>query len=97
MVKGTSTIRAVIELILAGVAAGGCAVSWLHVRYLVLVAPVIDGEPVTTSVAYHPRMLLLVLLLATVAGVLAVVGTARLRRAGRRSETIYPAGVSSAG
>jgi hypothetical protein len=94
---GTSTVRALIELALAGAAAVGCAVSWLHVRYPVLVAPVIAGEPATTSVTYHPRMLLLVLLLATVAGVLAVVGSARLRRARRRSETIYPAGVSSAG
>lgn len=94
---GTSTVRAVIELVLAGAAAVGCAVSWLHVRYMVLVAPVIDGEPATTSVTYHPRMLLLVLLLATAAGVLAVVGTARLRRARRRSGPIYPAGVSSAG
>jgi len=89
-------IRAIAELILAGAAAVGCAVSWLNVRYLVLVAPVIDGEPATASVTYHPRMLLLVLLLATAAGVLAVVGAARLRRARRRAP-IYPVGVSSAG
>jgi hypothetical protein len=89
-------IRAIAELILAGAAAVGCAVSWLNVRYLVLVAPVIDGEPATASVTYHPRMLLLVLLLATAAGVLAVVGAARLRGARRRAP-IYPVGVSSAG
>ncbi|OBG00859.1 hypothetical protein [Mycolicibacter sinensis] len=90
-------VRGVVELILAGAAAAGCAASWLNVRYLVLVAPVTDGEPATLSVAYHPRMVLLALLLATAAGVLAVVGIARLRRARRRPGAIYPAGVSSAG
>lgn len=89
-----AVVRASVELALAGAAAVGCAVSWLNVRYPVLVAPVINGEPATTSVTYHPRMLLLVLLLATVAGVLAVVGTARLRRARRRRTTQgYPGGV----
>jgi len=92
-----ATVRALIELLLAGAAAAGCAVSWLHVRYLVLVAPVTDGEPVTSSVTFHPRMLLLALLLATAAGVLAVIGTARLRRARRRPAAEYPAGVPSAG
>ena len=48
------------------------------------VAPVAAGQPVTTSVVYDPPLLLLTLLLATAAGMLAVVGTARLRRAGRR-------------
>lgn len=83
-------VRALGELILAAAAAVGCAVSWLHVRYLVLVAPVTNGEPVTASVTYHPRMLLLVLLLAAAAGVLAVIGTARLRRARRRREMQIP-------
>ncbi|MEB3032504.1 hypothetical protein [[Mycobacterium] nativiensis] len=85
-----ATIRALVELALAGAAAVGCAASWLNVSYLALVAPVIDGEPVTTSVTYQPRMLLLVLLLATIAGVLAVIGTARLRRARRRPATHIP-------
>lgn len=88
--------RALAELALAGAAAVGCAVAWLHVRYLVLVGPVTDGEPVTISVSYHPRMLLLVLVSATAAGVLAAVGTARLYRARRRTGAKYPAGVSSA-
>ena len=35
------------------------------------------------SVVYDPSMLLITLLLATVAGMLAVIGIARLRRAGR--------------
>jgi hypothetical protein len=76
-------LRAVVELVVACTAAVGCAISWLGVRSTVAVAPVIAGQPVTTSVVYDPPLLLLTLLLATAAGMLAVVGTARLRRAGR--------------
>jgi hypothetical protein len=72
--------RAFIELALACAAVVGCAVSWSEVRSTVAVAPVFDGQPVTTSVAYDPPLLLLTLLLATAAGMLAVVGVARLRR-----------------
>ena len=43
-------------------------------------APVIDGEPATTSVVYDAPLLTLALLLATVAGVLVVLGIANLRR-----------------
>lgn len=75
--------RAVIELVLACAAALGCAASWSAVRSTVPVAPVADGQPVTTSVVYDPQLLLLTLLLATAAGILAVVGVARLRRLGR--------------
>ncbi len=73
--------RAVVELVLACAAVVGCAVSWSGVRSSVPVAPVAQGQPVTTSVVYHPSLLLLTLLLATAAGMLAVVGVARLRRA----------------
>jgi hypothetical protein len=75
--------QAFIALALACAAVVGCAVSWSAVRSTVAVAPVVDGQPVTTSVVYDPQLLLLTLLLATVAGMLAVVGVARLRRAGR--------------
>jgi hypothetical protein len=75
--------RAVVELGFACVAVAGCAISWLGVRSTVAVAPVADGQPVTTSVVYDPALLLLTLLLATAAGMLAVVGVARLRRSGR--------------
>jgi hypothetical protein len=78
--------RAFIELALACAAVLGCAVSWSGVRSTMLVAPVADGQPVTTSVVYDPQLLLLTLLLATAAGILAVVGVARLtrlRRVGR--------------
>jgi hypothetical protein len=75
--------RAGIELTLACAAAVGCAISWAGVRSTVAVAPVVDGQPVTTSVVYDPALLLLTLLLATAAGMLAVVGVARLWRVGR--------------
>lgn len=76
-------IRAVIELLLAGAAIVGCAASSSAVRSTVAVAPVLKDQPVTTSVAYDPSMMLVALLLAALAGMLAVVGVARLRRAGR--------------
>lgn len=74
-------LRAAIELALACAAAVGCALSWSAVRSTVAVAPVTDGQPVTMSVAYDPPLLLLTLLFATAAGMFAVVGVARLRRA----------------
>jgi len=75
--------RAFVELALACAAMVGCALSWSAVRSTVTVAPVADGQPVTTSVVYDPQLLMLTLLLATAAGMLAVIGVARLRRAGR--------------
>ena len=73
-------MRAMVELVLAVVAAVGCLLSWLGASSTVAVAPVLDGEPKTTSVVYSPPLLVLSLILATVAGVLAVVAIARLRR-----------------
>jgi hypothetical protein len=73
-------MRARIELVLAVLAAAGCVLSWLAASSLMEVAPVLDGEPTTTSVVYSAPLLVLSLLLATVAGVLAVIGVARLRR-----------------
>jgi hypothetical protein len=75
--------RAVVELLLACAAAVGCAVSWSAVRSTVAVAPVLKDQPVTMSVVYDPSMLLVTLLLAALAGMLAVVGIAGLRRAAR--------------
>ncbi|MGZ5362928.1 MAG: hypothetical protein ACXWZR_02000 [Mycobacterium sp.] len=74
---------AVIELVLALVAAIGCVLSWLAAVTTVEVPPIIEGEPLTISSVYSPPLLTLSLLLATVAGVLAVLGVARLRRARR--------------
>jgi hypothetical protein len=73
-------MRARIELLVAVVAAAGCVVSWLAASSTVVVAPVLDGEPQTTSVVYSAPLLVLSLFLATFAGVLAVVGISRLRR-----------------
>jgi hypothetical protein len=81
-------MRARIELLLAAVAAVGCVLSWLAASSTVVVAPVLDGEPQTTSVAYSAPLLVLSLFLAAVAGVLAVVGIARLRRG--RAEMEFP-------
>ena len=64
----------------AVLAAVGCVVAWLNAASEVVVAPVLDGEPSTTSHVYYAPMLTLSLLLATVAGVLATLGIARLRR-----------------
>ena len=73
-------LRAVVELGLAFAALAGAVVSWLHARHTVGVAPIADGQPSTTSLVYDPQQLLLTMLLATLAGVLVVVGAARLRR-----------------
>ncbi|ORV89645.1 hypothetical protein [Mycolicibacterium iranicum] len=77
---GKSRRRAVVELLVAGLAALGCVVAWLSASTEVVVAPVLDGEPSTISQVYYAPMLTLSLLLAATAGVLAVVGIARLRR-----------------
>lgn len=72
--------RAVIQVVLAAAAAVGCVLSWLAASSTIEVAPVLPGEPVTYSVTYSAPMLVLALLLATVAGVLAVLGVANARR-----------------
>jgi hypothetical protein len=74
-------IRALVELGLAILAVAGAVVCWLHSRQAVAVAPIAEGQPATMSVVYDPQQLLLTTLLAMVAGVLAVAGAARLRRA----------------
>jgi hypothetical protein len=81
-------VRARIELLLAVVAAVGCVLSWLAASSTVVVAPVLEGEPPTTSVTYSPPLLVLSLLLATVAGVLVVIGVSRLRRGQSRRNGI---------
>lgn len=70
----------VVQLLFAAAAAVGCVVSWLAASREVVVGPVLAGEPSTTSLVYYPPLLTLSLLLATAAGVLAVLGVARLRR-----------------
>ncbi|MCV7428863.1 hypothetical protein [Mycobacterium montefiorense] len=76
--------RALVELGLAGAALVGVGASWLHARHIVGVAPITDGQPSTTSLVYDPA--LLAMLLATIAGVLAVLGTSRLWQASRSAK-----------
>ena len=78
--------RSLVELALASAALVGAALSWPQSSHTVRVAPIAEGQPTTTSLVYDPQLLLLTLVLATAAGVLAVVGTARLRRAGALSQ-----------
>ena len=73
-------IRATVELVVAVIAAVGCVVSWASADSTIAVAPVLPGEPATTAVVYSSPLLVLSLLLATAAGVLAVLAIARLRR-----------------
>ena len=72
--------RAQAELVLAGAALVGAGASWVHARHTVRVAPIADGQPFTTSLVYDRQLLVLTLVLVTTAGVLAVVGIARLLR-----------------
>ncbi|ORW29258.1 hypothetical protein AWB91_24890 [Mycobacterium paraense] len=81
--------RAFVELALACAALVGAGFTWVHARHTVSVAPIADGQPVTTSLVYEPQLLLLTLVLVTAAGVLAVVGIARLLRA-RGAEKATP-------
>ena len=74
---------AIVELVLALAAGAASVLSWLASISTVDVSPILEGEPITTSTVYSPPLLTLSLLLATVAGVLAVLGVARLRRANR--------------
>ena len=83
----TAPNRGVPQLILAVLAAAGCVWSWAGAQSVVEVAPVIDGEPTTTSVVYDAPLLTLALLLAAVAGVLVVLAVANLRR---RREALRP-------
>jgi hypothetical protein len=69
-----------VQLVLAALAAAGAVLCWLNVTSLVDVPPVTDGQPATVSVVYDPPLMFLVWLLATTAGVLAVLGVAGLRR-----------------
>ncbi|OBG50416.1 hypothetical protein A5669_28090 [Mycolicibacterium fortuitum] len=72
--------RAVVELAVAVVAAVGCVLSWIASATTIEVAPVLEGEPATTAISYSSPLLVLALALAGLAGVLAVLGIARLRR-----------------
>jgi len=78
-VVGRTRTIAVIELSCAVVAVIGCVWSWLAAASPAQIEPVIAGEAVRDSVNYDPLLLTLSLVLATVAGVLAVCGVGGLR------------------
>lgn len=79
-------VRAALELVLAVAAAAGSVLSWTAAATTVAVAPVLEGEPETSSVEYSAPMLGLALLLAAVAGVLVVLAVAHGRRARARAD-----------
>ncbi len=73
-----------MQLVLGAVAIAAAVLCWLQVTSLVDVPPVTEGQPATVSVVYDPPLMVLSWLLATVGGVLAVLGVAGMRR-GRKS------------
>ena len=81
MIARYRALRALAEIVLACAALVGAGVSWSHARYTRGVGPIAEGQPFTTQLVYNPQLLLLTMVLATIAGVLAVIGVARLRRA----------------
>jgi hypothetical protein len=72
--------RATFELVVAAVAAIGTVACWLAAGSSEVVAPILPTEPAKSSMVYSPTLIALAFLLAIVAGVLVVVGVARLRR-----------------
>lgn len=73
-------VRAGLELVLAVVALVGCVVSAWMSGSANVAAPVTAGEPSRDTMVYDPTLILVALILATAAGVLGVLGVARLRR-----------------
>lgn len=69
-----------VQLVVAVLALVGSVWSWLAAGSQEQVPPITDGQPAMTSVVYYPPLVVLALFLLTVAGVLAVLGVARLRR-----------------
>ncbi len=73
-------MKPVVQLVLSALAAAGAVLCWLQVKSMVDVPPVTDGQPATVSVVYDPPLMVLTWLLATTAGLLAVLGVAGIRR-----------------
>lgn len=72
---------ALVQLVIAALALAGAVLSWLAAGSRERVPPIMDGQPEMSTVVYYPPLLVLALGLLILAGVLAVLGTARLRRA----------------
>ena len=71
---------ALVQLAVAVLALAGAVTSWLAAGSREQVPPIMDGHPTLSTVVYYPPLIVLALFLLTVAGVLAVLGIARLRR-----------------
>ena len=76
----TTRNRAIAEVGVAILAALGAVACWLAAGTAVATTPVLPTEPSMVTTAYSPSMIALAFLLAILAGVLAVLGVARLRR-----------------
>ena len=76
----TYSVRHTVQLVMGAGAIAAAVLCWLQVTSLVDVPPVTEGQPATVSVVYDPPLMMLSWLLATVGGVLAVLGAAGLRR-----------------
>lgn len=72
--------RHIVALVLAVTAVLGAVLCWPRIAGPVDVAPVTEGQPATVSMVYDAPMLLVVWVLVTAAGVLAVLGIAGLCR-----------------
>ncbi len=70
---------ALIQLVVAGLAFTGAVASWLAAGSREKVPPIMEGQPEMTTMVYYPPLVLLALVLLATAGVLAVLGVARLR------------------
>jgi hypothetical protein len=71
---------ALVQLVTAVLALAGAVWSWLAAGSQEQVPPILDGEPSMSTVVYYPPLIVLALVLLAAAGVLAVLGVARLRR-----------------
>jgi hypothetical protein len=70
---------ALVQLVLAAAALAGAVVSWLAAGSPEQVPPIMDGQPTLSTTVYYAPLLVLALGLLTAAGVLGVLGFARLR------------------
>ncbi len=73
-------MKPAVQLVLSALTGVAAVLCWLQVKSWVDVPPITDGQPATVSVVYDPPLMVLTWLLATTAGVLAVLGVAGLRR-----------------
>lgn len=71
---------AYVQLAVAALALAGAVAGWLAAGSREQVPPIMEGQPARSAMVYYPPLVVLALALLTAAGVLAVLGIARLRR-----------------